>query len=80
MQWALLKQLRTAGIACEIYHETAKMDKQFKYADKKNIPFVVIIGSKELEQQSAVVKNITTGNQQIVPFIALPGFFSELNQ
>ncbi len=77
---AIMKQLRTAGVACEMYHETVKMDKQFKYADKKNIPFVVIIGSKELEQQSAVVKNITTGKQEIVPFIALTDFFSDLNQ
>lgn len=76
---AIMKQLRNAGIACEIYHETAKMDKQFKYADKKNIPFIVIIGSKELDQQTAVVKNITSGKQENIPFIALTDFFSEIN-
>lgn len=61
-----MQQLRSSGIACELYHETAKMDKQFKYAEKKNIPFAVIIGSRELEQQQCVVKNLRKGEQQTV--------------
>lgn len=61
-----MQQLRSSGIACELYHETTKMDKQFKYAEKKNIPFAVIIGSRELEQQQCVVKNLQSGQQQTV--------------
>mgnify|MGYP001810670567 FL=1 len=44
----LLQQLRSRGIASELFHEPSKMDKQFKYAEKKGIPFVVILGDKEL--------------------------------
>lgn len=64
--FTVMQQLRNNGIACELYHETAKMDKQFKYAEKKNIPFVVIIGSRELEQQQCVVKNLQKGEQQTI--------------
>jgi histidyl-tRNA synthetase len=56
-----LQALRAKGIASEIFHEEAKMDKQFKYAEKKNIPFVVIIGSRELETNSCVLKNLKSG-------------------
>jgi histidyl-tRNA synthetase len=64
--FSLAQQLRNSGIACELYHQTAKMDKQFKYAEKKNIPYAVIIGSRELEQGQCVVKNLQTGEQQTV--------------
>jgi histidyl-tRNA synthetase len=60
----VLQQLRAKGVASEIYHEALKMDKQFKYAEKKNIPYVVIIGSRELENNNCVLKNITSGEQQ----------------
>jgi len=64
----LVSQLREKGIACELYHEKAKFDKQFKYAEKKNIPFAVIIGSEELNTKTAVIKNLTTGMQMSVGF------------
>ena len=51
------------------------MDKQFKYAEKKNIPFVVIIGSKEIEMQEAVIKELSTGEQQTVGIGSLPQYF-----
>ena len=57
------ENLRSKGVSCEIYHEQAKFDKQFKYAEKKNIPFVVIIGSKEIESGTALVKELASGNQ-----------------
>ncbi|RYD70547.1 MAG: histidine--tRNA ligase, partial [Sphingobacteriales bacterium] len=53
--FAQMQQLRAAGIACELFHEPAKMDKQFKYADKKFIPYVIIIGTKEMESR---LKNV----------------------
>ena len=68
-------KLREKQIACELYHESVKMDKQFKYAEKKNIPFVIIIGSKEIEIKKAVVKNLKTGDQQEVAFEQLSEFF-----
>ncbi len=57
------ENLRKSGIACEIYHEAAKFDKQFKYAERKNIPFVVIIGSKEMEAGTAIIKTLASGTQ-----------------
>jgi histidyl-tRNA synthetase len=62
--YRLMQQLRAVGIKCEIYHEQAKFDRQFKYAEKKNIPFAIIIGAKELEQLSCMVKNLKTGEQK----------------
>jgi histidyl-tRNA synthetase len=70
----LLQKLRSKGVASEIFHEAAKFDKQFKYAEKKNIPFAIIIGSKELEQKTAVVKDLRRGEQQSVPFDNLSEF------
>jgi histidyl-tRNA synthetase len=66
--YQLLQQVRNNGIAAEIFHEQAKLDKQFKYAEKKNISFVVIIGSKEIENQMATIKNIKTGEQKSIGF------------
>ncbi|MFN5335251.1 MAG: His/Gly/Thr/Pro-type tRNA ligase C-terminal domain-containing protein, partial [Bacteroidota bacterium] len=62
----LMQQLRQRNISCELFHENLKMDKQFKYAEKKNIPFVVIIGEKELAEGSCNIKNLITGNQDTV--------------
>jgi len=70
-----MQQLRNHGIACEIYPEQIKIDKQFKYADKKKITYVVIIGSKEMEENSCVIKNIKTGVQQNVLLSKLVEFF-----
>jgi histidyl-tRNA synthetase len=63
--------LRNKKIACEIYPEKSKFDKQFKYAEKKNIPTIVIIGSDELAAKKCTVKNLTTGNQETISFEAL---------
>lgn len=59
-------QLRAAGINCEVYPDTAKMKKQFEYADKKKIPFVCIIGSQEMEKGEFGLKNMLSGEQQQV--------------
>lgn len=70
----LMQQLRQQGIRCELYHETVKFDKQFKYAEKKNIPFVVIIGEKELIDNSCNIKNLSTGKQETILLKDLPGY------
>jgi histidyl-tRNA synthetase len=59
----LMQQLRRAGVSCELFHENTKFDKQFKYAEKKAIPFVAILGSKELQEKMINVKNLSTGQQ-----------------
>lgn len=75
--YQLLQQVRQKGIAAEIFHEQAKMDKQFKYAEKKNIPFIVIIGSKEIEEKTCTVKDLQKGEQQKVTFEELPSLLSK---
>ena len=59
-------QLRAAGIKTEIYPDSAKMGKQFQFADKKGIPFAVLAGSEEMKQQKFTVKNLASGEQQLV--------------
>jgi histidyl-tRNA synthetase len=70
----LLRQLREAGIPSEIYPETAKMKKQLEYANRRAVPFVVLIGENEVTTQTATVKNMTTGEQATVPFDQLTAY------
>ncbi len=62
----ILAQLRKKGISAEIYPESAKMKKQFSYADNNQIPFVAIIGENEMKAQKIMLKNMTTGDQELV--------------
>ena len=62
----LMQQLRNNNTRCELYPENTKMEKQFKYADKKNITFAVIIGTRELENNECRLKNLKTGEQQTI--------------
>ena len=64
---ALVNQLRHLGVSAELYPDSAKMKKQMEYANRRQIPFVVIIGSNELEQGVATLKNMATGEQQTLP-------------
>lgn len=56
--------LRQAKVKTELHPATDKLNKQFKYADQKQIPWVVIIGESEAQQQQVVLKNMTTGQQE----------------
>jgi histidyl-tRNA synthetase len=60
---SLAEELRSEGIACELYHEQVKFDKQFKYAEKKSIPYVVILGSDEMLKGTIIVKHLESGKQ-----------------
>lgn len=64
--FGLVQQLRSKNIRCELYHESVKFDRQFKYAEKKNIPYVVIIGSKEVEDKTCTIKNLLQNSQQTI--------------
>jgi histidyl-tRNA synthetase len=59
----MLMQLRERGIASELFHEPAKMDKQMKYANKRGIPYVIIMGESEIQEGVLSVKNMITGEQ-----------------
>ena len=70
-QWEslqLLRKVRDAGIAAEIYPDTAKMKKQMEYANRRGIPYVVIVGSQELEACRATVKDMRSGEQRQIGF------------
>ncbi len=62
----ILSYLRNNGIKAEIYPENSKMKKQFEYADKKNIPFVLIIGEEEIKIQKFNLKNMLSGEQTLL--------------
>jgi histidyl-tRNA synthetase len=72
--FAAMTRLRATGIACELYPDQVKLDKQFKYAEKKLIPFAVIIGTQELDSGTCVVRNIQNRTQQTVPLETLKDF------
>lgn len=55
--------LREQNISCEVYPSSAKMQKQMKYANDRKIPFVVLLGSKEIEDHTLTWKNMDNGNQ-----------------
>lgn len=58
--------LRRAGVRCELYPDVAKMKKQFKFADDKNIPFVAIVGTEEMTNGTIQLKDMRSGNQHQV--------------
>ncbi len=60
----IAQQLRSQNISTMLYPETAKMSKQLKYADKKGVPWVVILGPDEVKQNKVTLKNMQTGEQQ----------------
>ena len=64
LTWA--KELRAQGIAVEVYPEPTKMKKQMGYADSKQIPFVAIVGGDEMAQHKVMLKNMSTGEQQLM--------------
>lgn len=65
------RRLRDAGISVEIYPDSAKVKKQFEYANKRNIRFMVIAGETEIQNRQFSVKNMVTGEQITIPFDSL---------
>jgi len=75
--FGIMQQLRGKGISCELFHEPVKINKQFSYAEKKKIAYAIIIGSKEIEQNYCLVKNLATGLQEVVVFENLFTYFNK---
>ena len=71
----LISKLRDNNVASEIYPESSKMKKQMEYANRRGIPYVVIIGSQELERGIATVKDMRSGEQREVSFEELSAAF-----
>ncbi|HCN12549.1 MAG TPA: histidine--tRNA ligase [Chryseobacterium sp.] len=57
-------QLRKNGISAELYPESAKLKKQFTYAEKKGIPNLVFFGEQEISENKITIKNLESGEQK----------------
>jgi histidyl-tRNA synthetase len=72
----LLYQLRKAGINAEIFPESGKVKKQLDYANRKQIPYVVLVGSNEIQTGQLSVKNMIEGTQTSMTIHELCGQLS----
>ena len=63
-----IQKLRQEGIAAELFPEPAKMKKQMNYANKREIPFVVLAGPEEMQSQKFGLKNMQTGEQETISY------------
>lgn len=62
----VIRQMRQANIATEVYPESTKMKKQMSYADSNKIPFVAIVGENEMNEEKITLKNMLTGEQKLL--------------
>jgi histidyl-tRNA synthetase len=67
----LAAELRKNNINCELYPDSVKLKKQMSYADKKGIPFCLMVGSREIEKEQFILKNMTTGDQDSLSLQAI---------
>lgn len=67
--------LRNANICTEMAFERKKLAKQFKFADQKKIPFVIVLGEEEIVNKSVTVKNLKEGSQETVKLDELVNYF-----
>jgi histidyl-tRNA synthetase len=74
----VLSRLRKAGIAAEIYPDSAKLKKQFSYADRKNVTFTLAIGDNEVATGKYQLKNMKTGDQEGLSLEEILGKFERL--
>jgi histidyl-tRNA synthetase len=71
----ILNAARKAGIRTEIYPDSVKMKKQMNYANKHRIPYVVIVGENEMKEKKVMLKNMQTGEQQMLSVSELLAVF-----
>lgn len=76
---ALLQELREAKISAEVYPEAGKLKKQFEYAEKKGVPFLMIYGATEEAASVVNVKELSSGRQVTVPRNEITTFRSFFN-
>ncbi|MCQ2149790.1 MAG: histidine--tRNA ligase [Bacteroidales bacterium] len=76
----LAAELRRRGIAVEVYPDSAKLKKQFDYADRKAIPFISINGSEEMDSKTIQLKNLATGVQKTFPVADTEAIVSALKE
>ncbi len=75
----IAKAIREAGVSVEVYPEATKLKKQFEYAERRNIPFISINGSNEMEAGTVNLKNLQSGEQKAFPVKDLDGILTFLS-
>lgn len=70
--------LRKAGIKADLYPSDTKIQKQFKYANNRQVPYVILLGEEELKNHSFVVKNMSSGDQKTYGLDAVQDFIASL--
>ena len=73
----LVSKLRAANINTELYPDDVKLKKQFAYCDKKQIPFIAVLGEDEIQQNKISLKNMKTGQQNLLSFEEVVKLVSE---
>jgi histidyl-tRNA synthetase len=66
-----IKELRNFGIKVELYPDAVKVGKQFMHADKRAIPFAIIVGETEMNEGKFALKNLISGEQVTLDFEGL---------
>ena len=66
-----IKELRAFGIKVELYPDDAKVAKQFQHADKRGIPYAVIVGAEEMANSQYALKDLISGEQKKVSLVEL---------
>jgi histidyl-tRNA synthetase len=74
----LLQQMRNQGIAAELYPSSAKLKKQMSYADAKSIPYVILIGSDEMNDGLLTLKTMSSGDQQKLSINAIIDLLNDI--
>ncbi|WP_422079730.1 histidine--tRNA ligase [Ulvibacterium sp.] len=74
----LIGTLRESGIKTDLYPINTKIQKQFKYANNRNVPYVILIGEKELVEHTFVVKNMASGDQKTFSLDSVEDFIAAL--
>ncbi len=72
----IVKVLREKKVCADLYPTADKLEKQLKYANRTNIPFVIIAGSEEQNKQTVMLKNMHTKEQKEVALSELPSLFN----
>ncbi len=73
----LLQRLRRQGVKAELYPETAKLGRQFSYADARHIPYVAVVGEDEMQKGGLQLKDMRSGEQRFMDEVSLLKFLNE---
>ncbi|TVZ14498.1 histidine--tRNA ligase [Maribacter sp. MAR_2009_72] len=74
----LITVLRKNGVFADVYPSNAKIQKQFKYANNRKVPYVILLGAEELSSNTFIVKHMESGQQTTYSFSELDKFISTL--